>query len=109
MPKATLITTTALACLVLALGCGDRPLQQPAPVQKTTHRSTTIWSPAATPNDVEPKTQPRPSPAAPKPTMSAPPVEEALDAPASAPKPRPATPRPPPSNYRDGCGRPLVA
>lgn len=108
MPKATLITTTVFACLVLALGCRDRPVREPAPAGKTIQRSGTIWSPAATPLDVRPGPRSRPAPAPPEPAMSVPPVEEALDGPAPAPKPPPAAPAPRPSRYRDGCGRPLI-
>jgi len=43
--------------------------------------------------------------------MSTPPIENVADTPASAPAPMPApaVPRRSPSQYRDRCGRPLVA
>ena len=108
MPKATLITTTVLACLVLVLGCLDGATE-PEPTRKTIHRSTTIWSPSVGSDDAKPAPRSRPAPPKPEPVMSVPPREKALDAPVPAPKPPPAAPRPPPSHYRDGCGRPLVA
>jgi hypothetical protein len=103
MPQATLITTTVLACLVLAVGCGDRALDAPAPADRTIHRTTLGTSPA-TSEDVSPEPKSRPA-ITPEPAMSIPPEEESTDAPASEP---PAAPTPPPTQYRRGC-RPLVA
>ena len=107
MPKATLVTMTVLASLVLALGCRKRPVEDPA--RETIHRSTTILRVSPRVEEVEPAQRSRPAPTAPAPAMSVPPVEEALDAPAPAPDPPPTEPVPQPPSYRDRCGRPLVA
>lgn len=103
MPQATLITTTVLACLVLAVGCGDRPPDEPVPARGAIHRTTLDIS-SETSEEVTPAPKSRP-PIAPEPAMSIPPAEESTDAPASEP---PAAPAPPPTQYRRGC-RPLVA
>ena len=110
MPRAMLLTTAAFACLVLALGCeGDR--KAPDPPRNTTKRTTTTLArpPVQRPVDAAPVSVPKT--VEPEPAMTTPPVENVVDTPAFAPKPppSPAVPRRPPSQYRDGCGRPLVA
>lgn len=107
MPKTTLLATTAVTCLVLALGCGRRT-KAADPPPNTIERTTTIWAapPIQQVSDSEPMSAPKP--AQPEPAMSMPPTNEAFDAPALSSEPVPATPREPPSEYEDGCGRPLV-
>jgi hypothetical protein len=99
MARVLLLTTAALACLVVALGCQRERKALDSP-RKSIERTTTIWA------------SPPSAPAAdPAPMMTTPPVEEVVDTPAFTPDPTPATlaPSRPPSQYRDGCGRPLVA
>lgn len=99
MARVLLLTTAALACLVVALGCQRERKALDSP-RKSIERTTTIW------------TSPPSAPAAdPEPMMMTTPVEEVVDTPAFTPDPTPATlaPSRPPSQYRDGCGRPLVA
>ena len=97
MPRTTLLATTAVACLVLALGCGRRTkAADPPPNTISVQRVS----------DSEPISAPRP--ARPEPAMSTPPTNEALDAPAPSSEPEPVAPRQSPSQYEDGCGRPLV-
>jgi hypothetical protein len=108
MPTATLLTTTVLTCLVAALGCRDRPVEQPVPPQKGIERTTTIWTQPLSRQSAKPAPAPASEPASPKPSMSVPPTKDALDAPARSPQP-PAIPPRPPSQYVDGRCRPLVA
>ena len=105
MPRTMLLTTTAFACLVLALGC-ERDLKAPNPPRNTAERTTTILA-----RPPVQRVDPAPKAAEPEPATTVPPVENAVDTPALAPKPAPppAVPHGPPSPYRDGCGRPLVA
>ncbi|MBW2403999.1 MAG: hypothetical protein JRF42_09350 [Deltaproteobacteria bacterium] len=106
--------------LLLTLGCQrerkaldyqreSKALDSP---RKSIERTTTIWAspPSAPAADTAPSVAPKS--AEPEPMMTTPPpVEEVVDTPAFTPDPTPATlaPSRPPSQYRDGCGRPLVA
>ena len=95
MARVLLLTTAALACLVVALGCQRERKALDSP-RKSIERTTTIWA------------SPPSAPAAePEPMMMTTPVEEVADTPAFTPDPTPATlaPSRPPSQYRDGCGR----
>jgi len=109
MPRPTLLATTTVACLVVALGC-ERGTKAADPPRKPFERTTTIWAPPPIhqASDLVPVSEPKP--AQPEPAMSTPPADEVPDAPRSAPEPSrvPATPSRPPSQYEDGCGRPLV-
>jgi len=111
MPTATLLTTTVFTCLVVMLGCRARAVEEPVPPRNTIQRTTTIRTPPPSPQPAQPAARPASKPASPKPTMSVPPTEEALDPPTRSPEP-PATPRRPPSQpsqYVNGRCRPLVA
>jgi hypothetical protein len=107
MPHTTLLTNTALACLVWGLGCGNQApahVDEPVPV---TERSTTIRIPGRPPSkpiDTRPIRFEAP-PAAP--LMSTPPAQKVREAPNAAPKR--AKPAAPTFEYRDRCGRPLIA
>jgi hypothetical protein len=103
----TALLATALACLVLALGCERASKAADAP-RNTTERTTTIWAPPPVQqaSDLEPVSAPEPP--QPEPAMSTPPTNEVLDAPTPSSEPVPAAPRQRPSQYEDGCGRPLV-
>jgi hypothetical protein len=105
MPRTTLRTTTALACLVLALGC-ERASKAAGAPRNTIERTTTISAPPSIQqaSDLEPVSAPEP----PQPEPATPPINEALDAPTPSSEPVPAAPRQRPSQYEDGCGRPLV-
>lgn len=105
MLRTTLLTTTAIACLVVALGC-ERGVADPP--RNTVERPATIWAspPIRRANDSELISAPEPP--QPEPNMSTPPANEALDAPPPSREPTPAAPRRSPSQYEDGCGRPLV-
>jgi hypothetical protein len=119
MPRVLLLTTAALACFVVALGCQRerkaldyqrerKALDSP---RKSIERTTTIWAspPSAPAADPAPSVAPKST--EPEPMMTTPPVEEVVDTPALSrePMPAPATPSRPPSQYQDACGRPLVA
>jgi hypothetical protein len=106
MRRTTLLATAVFACFVVMAGCRDRTVEQPAAERRVVHRSTAPWAPPVTAVKAEPT--PIPEPATPEPAMSIPPEDEAMDTPAAAPEPTPAAPLPPPSQYEDGCGRPLV-
>ena len=49
MPTATLVTTTVLTCLVVALGCRDRAVEELVAPRKTIQRTTTIRTPPPSP------------------------------------------------------------
>jgi hypothetical protein len=107
MRAATFLTTTAMGCFVLALGCRDRAVDGPT-LRPTVHeRTTTIPTPTVAPQSAEPL--PSPARKHSEPVMPTPPIEEEPKAPALGPEPAPAAPRAPPSRYEDRCGRPLVA
>lgn len=107
MPRATLRTTIMLACLALALGCREAAGREAVRAPNTIERSTTIWAPPAQgPGEPRPETVSEPS--TPAPAMSIPPNDETVESPSSSPE-RWQAPRRPPSQYVDGCGRPLVA
>jgi len=93
MPQATLLTTTVFACLVVALGCGDREVEE-----SVLPRTTTIRTPTPPYQPADPAPIPAAEPASPKPGISAPPTEKSLDAPTRSPEP-PAAPIRPPSRY----------
>ena len=105
MARVLLLTTAALAWFVVALGCQSER-RAPSSPRGVLEQTTTIWAspPNPTPNAT-------PSSPEPEPAMTTPPIEEVVDSPAFTPAPTPAplAPRKPPSQYRDGCGRPLVA
>ena len=63
MPQATLITTTVLTCLVLVVGCRDRPVEVPSTTRHAIERPTRIWVPGATLNKDkrEPASAPKPT------------------------------------------------
>jgi hypothetical protein len=79
--------------------------------RKSIERTTTIWASPPSAPAADPAPSVAPKSAEPEPMMTTPPVEEVVDTPAFTPDPTPATlaPSRPPSQYRDGCGRPLVA
>jgi len=106
MQQTALLATTALACLVLALGC-ERGTNPADPPLKTIERTTNIWAPPSNHHvrDSEPKSAPKPAQA--EPAMSTPP-DEALDAPTESRELIPVAPSKAPSEHEDGCGRPLV-
>lgn len=108
MPTATLLTTTVFACLVTALGCRDGAVEESVPPRTTIERTTTIQTPAPSPQPAHRTPIPVSEPASPNPAISAPPTEESLDTPTRSPEP-PAAPIRPPSRYVDGRCRPLVA
>jgi hypothetical protein len=109
MPKAMLTAMTVLACLVVILGCRDRPVDDPDVAQEAIRRSTTIWTPEVAPSKPQRTPSVRPESEAPEPAMSTPPPEATPDPPAAAPPAQHTPRRRAPSNYTDGCGRPLVA
>lgn len=110
MPRALLLTTTALACFAVTLGC-QRERKAPNPPLQSVERTTTIWASPPSQPAADPARSAPPTSAEPEPAMSTPPVENVIDTPGLTPQPMPApaTPSRPPSPYRDGCGRPLVA
>jgi hypothetical protein len=109
MRAATFLTTTAMSCFVLVLGCRDRTADGPV-LRPTAHeRTTTIRAPTLAPQSAEPLPSHAPTHEDSEPVMSTPPVEEEPEAPALGPEPAPVAPRAPPSRYEDRCGRPLVA
>lgn len=113
MSTTVLVTIAASTCLVLALGCHREPN---APSGR--HRSkgsdgqtTVILGAPPASEAADRASTARPRSPVPEPAMSTPPIENVADTPASAPAPMPApaVPRRSPSQYRDRCGRPLVA
>ena len=108
MPRATLLTTTVFTCLVVALGCRDRAVEESLVPRNAVERATTIRTPAPSAQPANPAPMPASKPSSPKPNISAPPTEKAVDTPAPSPEPPAAPPRPP-SRYVDGRCRPLVA
>jgi hypothetical protein len=110
MLRALLVTTAAMVCLGMALGC-KHERKAPYPPHHSEPRTTIIQgSPSAT-EATDPASSASPPSVAPEPAMSTPPVETVVDTPSPAPAPAPASPAPSrdASPYRDGCGRPLVA
>jgi len=105
MPRTTLLATTALACLVVVLGC-ERGIADPP--RDMTERTTTIWASPPIQQASDSELISAPEPPQPEPTMSTPPANEALDALPPSREPTPAAPSRSPSQYEDGCGRPLV-
>jgi len=110
MPRALLLTTAALACFVVALGC-QRERRVPSPPHRSDGQTTIILGSPPAPRATDTASGVVPEAPASEPAMSAPPVEDIIDAPASTPAsmPAPSAPGRGPSQYRDGCGRPLVA
>lgn len=108
MPKAMLITMTVGACLVVMIGCRDQPVDAPAEATKADQRTTRIWSPPAAPTKTDQDASTRPDVEPAEPAMSLPPGEDARQRSTPAPAPRAPTPPQPPSQYTDGCGRPLI-
>lgn len=110
MTTARLLSMIAFACLVAVSACEQNAKVDAAP-RATIERATTIWSQPKAADRVPPSQRPARAPSDSRPAMSIPPAERVNETRAPArPKPAPAAPTPPPpSNYRDGCGRPLIS
>jgi hypothetical protein len=110
MPRVLLVATAASTCFVLVLGCESERNGPAAPLPSKA-RSTVIVGSSPARRAVDPASRSAPRRAIPNAPMSTPPAENIADSPEStpAPMPAPATPHRSPSQYRDGCGRPLVA
>lgn len=110
MPTARLLTMIAFACFVAVSACEGNSTVD-ASTRGTVERTTTIWSQPRAVDRVPPSQRPAREPSDSRPAMSRPPVERVNETRAPArPKPAPAAPTPPPpSNYEDGCGRPLIS
>lgn len=108
MPQAKLLATTVFTCLVVALGCRDRAIEESVLPRTTIEGTTTIPTPTPSRQPADPARTPASEPASPNPAISTPPTEDAVDVPTRPPEP-PAAPIRPPSRYVDGRCRPLVA
>ena len=110
MPRVLLVTTATLACFAMTLGCGRGRKASPSPRPSAANPTVIIGSPPAS-RSAAPAFRSIPKAARPKPSMSTPPVDRTIDERESIPPrvPAPSTPNRAPAQYRDGCGRPLVA
>lgn len=108
MLRALLVTTAAMVCLGMALGC-KHERKAPYPHRHSEPRTTIIEGSPSANEATDPASGARPLSVPPEPAMSTPPVETVVDTPAPAPAPASPAPSRDASPYRDGCGRPLVA
>ncbi len=103
MARAMLLTTTALMCLVVAMGCDRSP--EVAPEAPEAQGRTVIWMPGRAAEAAKSKLERAAEPNRP---MSTPSPDEASEAPSSEPPPPPAKPPRPRAPHTDRCGRPLI-
>ncbi len=111
MPRALLVTTTVLTCLFAALGCKGEPSGPRSGGEIDALPSIILSSPPTT-RAASPVPTVIPESVAPQPASQTPPVQKVRDAaPTTRPRhaPLPSAPDRSPSQYRDRCGRPLVA